>query len=471
MKKTKIICTIGPASYTKDVMRKMIEEGMDIVRLNLSHADHSFCKEVIKNVRELNEELSKNVTIMMDLKGPALRIGKIKNYTARLEANTIIRIMNDDVVGDKAAFSINYKGLINDVKQGQKILLDDGLIELTVLAKDNTDILCRVENEGVIENNKGVNIPGLKLKIPFLSDKDKEDIIFASKMDVDFLALSFVNSAFDVLEISDLLIELKNDHIGIIAKIETENSINDIDEIIKVSDAIMIARGDLGVEVPLEKLPNIQKEIIEKCYLADKVSIVATEMLASMQLNKRPTRAEVSDVANAVLDGADAVMLSGETTVGNYPVETVNVMRRIIESAEQDINYFDLLDKAMKNEKQDITSAIAYSVVDSANRLKVKNIVASTKTGYTARKISRFKPSCPIIATSPNYSTVRSLTLNWGVYPALVKEAINTDDIVEEAKKISIKLTKLETGDKIIITGEFPVSRAKHTNFMKIEEM
>ncbi len=471
MKKTKIICTIGPASHTKDTLRQMIIEGMDVIRLNLSHASYLFCENVIKNVRELNEELNNNITIMLDLRGPGVRIGKIKNGSAKLEANTIIRIMNEDITGDKTAFSLNYKGLIDDIKLGHKILLDDGFIELTVLSKDNRDILCRVENEGIIESNKGVNIPDIQLKIPFLSDKDKDDIIFASKMDVDFIALSFVSSVLDVLEVSDLLIGLKNDHIGIITKIETANSIADIDEIIKVSDGIMIARGDLGVEIPLEKLPNIQKDIIEKCYLADKVSIVATEMLASMQVNKRPTRAEVSDVANAVLDGADAVMLSGETTIGNYPVETVNIMRRIIESTEGDINHNALLEKAMETEKQDITSAIAYSVVDSANRLKVKNIVASTSSGYTARKISRFRPSCPIIATSFNYETVRSLTLNWGVYPVLVKEAKSTDEIVDEAKKISINLSKLETGDKIIITGEFPVSRAKHTNFMKIEEI
>jgi pyruvate kinase len=471
MKKTKIICTIGPVSSSKEVMQQMIEEGMDVIRINLSHANHSFCEKVLENIRELNEQLNKNIAILFDLEGPELRVGKFKNGSAFFEKDDIIRIMMDNIMGDKTSFSVNYKDLYKEVTPGTKILVVDGLIELTVINVDQTDIVCRVNTSGVIEDDKGMNIPGLKVNMPFLSEEDKANIIFANKMNVDFLGLSGVSNSADVLDVSDLLIQLKNDHISIISKIETESAVEEIDDIIKVSDGIMVARGDLGVELPMEKLPLIQKSIIEKCYQANKISIVATEMLASMQSNARPTRAEVSDVANAVLDGVDAVMLSGETTVGDYPIETVNIMRRIIETTEEDINYLDLLNKAMEAEKQDITSAIAYSVVDSANRLKVNNIVTSTTSGYTARKISHFRPNCPIIAITPNDDTVKSLTLNWGVYPVLVHEFNNTDQIIKTAKEVSKKLMNLDTGDLVIITGEFPIGKVNHTNFMKIEEI
>lgn len=471
MKKTKIICTIGPASSSKEILKQMIEEGMDVIRINLSHSNYSFCETVVKNIRELNDEISKNIGILFDLQGPELRVGKFKGGSATIEKDDIIRIMRDDILGDKTSFSINYKDLYKDVIPGTKILVVDGLIELVVIKIDNTDIVCKVNTSGIIEDNKGVNIPNLRLNLPFLSDKDKENVIFAHKMNIDFLGLSGVSSVSDVLEVSDILIGLKNDHISIISKIETSGGVEEIDEIIKVSDGIMVARGDLGVELPMERVPLIQKSIIEKCYQANKVSIVATEMLASMQSNARPTRAEVSDVANAVLDGVDSVMLSGETTVGSYPIETVNIMKRIIESTEEDINYLDLLNKAMEDEKQDITSAIAYSVVDSANRLKVSNIVTSTTTGYTARKISHFRPNCPIIAITPSHDTVKSLTLNWGVYPILVHDFESTDKIVKCAKEVSKDMMHLETGDLIVVTGEFPIGEVKHTNFMKIEEI
>ena len=471
MKKTKIICTIGPASCEKETLRQMIEKGMDVARINLAHADHSFCEKVINNIRELNQEMDNNIAIMLDIAGPDLRVGRFKDGSAKLEANSIIRIVTEDIIGDKAAFTTNYKDLYNDVRPDDKILLDDGLIELIVLSIDGSDILCRVGNEGIIQDHKGVNVPNCKLNIDFLSPKDREDIDYALKMGVDYLAISFVRSSLDVLEVNDLLIEKNNDHVNIITKIETVNAVEEIDDIIRLSDGIMIARGDLGVEVPLEKIPSIQKDIIEKCYLNNKISIVATEMLASMQLNKRPTRAEVSDVANAVLDGADAVMLSGETTIGHYPVETVDVMSRIIESTEEDINYLELLDKAMEIEKQDITTAIAYSVVDSAIRLRPKCIVVSTRTGYTARKISRFRPNCPIIAMSPNPDTITGLALNWGVYPVLVNEYQSTDEIINNSKQIAHKMMGLEPGDIIIVTGEFPISTVKHTNFMKIEQI
>lgn len=470
MKKTKIVCTIGPVSYSKEVLKQLIKEGMNVARINLSHANYAFCEKTIKNIRELNKELDTNISIMLDLQGPEIRIGKFKDGSASLEKGSIIRIVKEDIVGDKTAFSTNYKDLYKDVRIGNKILLNDGLIELQVTGLDGSDIICRVETEGVIEDNKGVNIPGVRLNMPFISNKDKEDIVFASKMDVDFLALSHISNSFDVLDATDLLIELGNDHINIISKIETRSAIEELDEIIKVSDGIMVARGDLGVEIPMEKVPHIQKEIIDKCHYANKVSIIATEMLSSMQSSKRPTRAEVSDVANAVLDSVDAVMLSGETTIGNYPVETVSIMRRIIESTEEDINYYELIDKAMRTEKQDITGAISYSVVDSANKLKAQAIIASTNSGLTAKRVSRFRPRCPIIAPTPYDDTAKLLTLNWGVYAVLVDKCDSTDEIVAKCKEVAKKTLNLEEKDIIIITGGFPVE-TMHTNFMKIEEI
>lgn len=470
MKKTKIVCTIGPVSYSKEVLKQLIKEGMNVARINLSHANYAFCEKTIKNIRELNKELDTNISIMLDLQGPEIRIGKFKDGSASLEKGSIIRIVKEDIVGDKTAFSTNYKDLYKDVRIGNKILLNDGLIELQVTGLDGSDIICRVETEGVIEDNKGVNIPGVRLNMPFISNKDKEDIVFASKMDVDFLALSHISNSFDVLDATDLLIELGNDHINIISKIETRSAIEELDEIIKVSDGIMVARGDLGVEIPMEKVPHIQKEIIDKCHYANKVSIIATEMLSSMQSSKRPTRAEVSDVANAVLDSVDAVMLSGETTIGNYPVETVSIMRRIIESTEEDINYYELIDKATRTEKQDITGAISYSVVDSANKLKAQAIIASTNSGLTAKRVSRFRPRCPIIAPTPYDDTAKLLTLNWGVYAVLVDKCDSTDEIVAKCKEVAKKILNLEEKDIIIITGGFPVE-TMHTNFMKIEEI
>jgi pyruvate kinase len=471
MKKTKIVCTIGPSSSSKEVLKEMIIAGMNVARLNLSHASYSFCGKVVENINELNDELNKNIAIIFDVKGPEIRVGKFENGSAHLEKDSLVKIMKDDIIGTKEEFSLTYPDLINDIKVDDKILLDDGLIEITVIEKHEDYLLCKVENDGLIEDNKGVNIPGVKCSMTFLSEKDKEDIRFASSMKADFIALSYTGCGMDVLDVSDLLIELQDDHIGIIAKIENASGVEEIDEIIRLSDGIMIARGDLGVEVPMEKLPTIQKDIIEKCHAANKISIVATEMLASMQENMRPTRAEVSDVANAVLDGVDAVMLSGETTIGNYPIETVDVMSRIIESTEEDINYLEIMDKTMSNEKQDITGAISYSVVDIALRLGVKAIVTATNSGYTAKKISRFRPSCPIIATSPSMDAVKSLTLNFGVYPVLVNEFDNTDEIIKNAKQTAKDMMKLESGDKIIITGGLPLFDIKHTNFLKIEEI
>jgi len=471
MNKTKIIATIGPASSDETTLKSLITDGMDVVRLNLTHADYDFCTDVIDKIHKLNEELKTNVSIMLDTEGPNVRVGKFVGGKAFLAKGDYIRIYMEDLVGDSTKFSVNHKGLLNDVKYNSILKLDDGMIELEVVEKGTNYLLCEVLKEGVIEDNKGLNAPGIKLSMPFLSSKDKNDILYANQMKVDFLALSFVSSAEDVLSVNDILIDLNNDHIGIIAKIENERAVEEIDDIIKVSDGIMIARGDLGVEVPMERVPGIQKSIISKCHNMGKVSIVATELLATMETNTRPTRAEVSDVANAVLDGADAVMLSGETTVGKFPIETLSIMEKIIESAEEDINYLELLDKAMRTEKQDITGMIAYSVAECADRLKCKAIIAPTISGYTARKMSRFRPSCPIIAVSPDMNTVKSLNLHFGVTPVLIEDLSSFDKIIKRSKEITKSLMDTTEGDKIIVTGGYPFKEVKHTNFMKIEEL
>lgn len=471
MNKTKIIATIGPASQSKDIIRDLITKGMDVARINMAYANYDFCNEVIDTINELNEELETNVSIMLDIKGPDVRVGRFIGGKAFLRQNDRIRIYMEEMVGDHTKFSVSYPNLVYDVKYNSIIKLNDGKIELRVLDKGTNYLLCEVLVEGYIEDYKGLNVPGVKLNIPFLSPKDIKDIQYANQKNIDFLALSFVSSYEDVLKINDMLIEMGNDHIGIIAKIENESAIAEIDEIIKVSEGVMIARGDLGVEVPMERVPGIQKSIISKCHIMGKVSIVATELLSTMEENTRPTRAEVSDVANAVLDGTDAVMLAGETTIGKYPVETLSLMEKIIESAEEDINYLELLDKAMRSEKQDTTGMLAYSVAECADRLKAKAILAPTISGYTARKMSRFRPICPIIALSPDLNTVKSLNLYFGVTPVLIDELATFDKLIKKAKRIASDCLETEPGDKIIITGGYPFKEVKHTNFMKIEEL
>lgn len=471
MKKTKIISTIGPASEDIDIMKQMILEGIDSFRVNMKHANHEFLEDTKKKIDKLNQELKTNVSLIMDTRGPDVTVGKFISGSAYLNKNDKIRIYMTPIMGDSTKFSVSYSNLINEVKCNTFIKLNDGLIELQVLDKDENSLLCKVLTGGVIEDNKGVNVIGVCLDMPFLSEKDKEDIEFANKIGIDYVALSRVNNSEDILTVNDLLISLGNDNMGILAKIETEKAVDDIDEILKVCDGMIVARGDLGVEIPMERIPGIQKAIISKCHAAGKVSIVATEMMSSMEKQARPTRAEVSDVANAVLDSCDAVMLSGETTVGKYPVETVSMMSKIIESSEYDVNYYELADKAMRTENQDTTGMIAYSVTECANRLKTIAIVAPTMSGHTAKKMSRFRPTCPIIAMSPNDSTVKSLSIYYAVYPVKIDAIKNFDQIMVKSKEVVGKRMEVEKGQKIIITGGYPFQNTKHTNFMKIEEL
>lgn len=470
MKKTKIIVTIGPASKDEAILKELIKNGLDIARINMTHANHKFVQDITNKIKNIDKELNKHTAIMIDLKGPDITVGEFEGGSAYLNKGDKIRIYTDNILGDMTKFSVSYPNFIKDIKTNTTIKLNDGLIELIVLEKGIDYLLCEVKIGGFIENNKGVNVINTKLNIPFLSDKDIEDIKFADKIKADYLGLSFVSNHEDVLDVNDILINLKNDHIGIISKIENEAALEDLDEIIKCSDGIMVARGDLGVEIPLERVPGIQKKILTKCHIEGKLSIVATEMLSTMENAARPTRAEVGDVANAILEGTDAVMLSDETTIGNYPVETLETMVKIIEQAEQEVNYYDFLDRTMRTEKQDITGSIAYNVVESSTRLKTKYIVTPTMSGYTAKKISRFRPYCPVIALTPNEEVVKNLSMYYGIIPILIGDIKTFDKMMNKAKEEVIKLG-LQTNDKFIITGGYPFNEVKHTNFMKIEEI
>lgn len=468
MKKTKIIGTIGPASEKENILRELIKNGLNCIRINMSHAYYDECINRINIVRKLNNELNSHVGILIDTKGPELRTGDFETGMITLEKDKIVYVKNNEIIGNENKFTIRYPNLIQDVKKGGTILLNNGLVRLTVLEIIENQLKCLVENTGSIKNKRSVNLPGVKLSIPFLSEKDKEDINFAIENDADFIALSFVSCKEDVEEVREILKINNNSHIQLIAKIENQMAVDNIEEILTVSDGIMVARGDLGVEVPMEQLPSIQKKLVSLANKFGKICIVATEMLASMEFSPRPTRAEVSDVANAILDGTDAIMLSGETASGEFPVETVSIMSKIAQETEQ---RFEPARINFDSEIPSITKVIANSVVEAANKLHSKNIVASTTSGSTARLVSKYRPNCIIIATSQNERTVRSLVLNYGIEPVLVPEFDNTDDIVENAIEVSKRVNHLKKDDTIIITGGFPNNNVKHTNFMKIEKI
>ena len=470
MNKTKIVATVGPATANKDILKQMIENGVDAFRINMSYSTPTFCRGIIKIINELNIELKSHVAIILDIKGPTIKINHILNGSAYLKKDDKIRIYRDNVLGDCTKFSVDYKNLIDDVPLNSKLIID-GIIELKVLEKYDDWLLCKVLREGEIKDNKTLRIPNVKLSCEYLSFQDKEIIKFANDNDVDFLALSFISSSEDVLEVNDLLINIGNDHLQIISKIENNFAIDDIDNIIKVSDGIIIDRKDLGVEVPLEKIPGIQKRIISKCHANGIISIIATDLLSSVNSFDYPTRAEVSDIANAVLDGTDSIMLSDETTIGKKPIETLKLLENILKAVEQDIDYEYMLEKAIKTEKRDATGSLAYSVAGCALRLNCKAIFTPTMSGYTAKKISRFRPICPIIAPSPNELTTKSLALNFGVYPILIDDLQNLDSIIEKSKKLAKDVLQLKEKDNIVITGGYPFKKIKYTNFMKIEEI
>ena len=468
MKKTKIIGTIGPTSYDKNVILEMLNNGMDVVRINLSHASFDFCDKVIKMVRELEEEIERPVGIMFDLDGPSVRLDKFIEGSVNLEEGKEIKLYNYPVICNNTQFSVNYENISHELNEGDIILLSDGKVELRVMESLNDYALLKVILGGEIKSNQTVYVRNKKLKLPFISDKDRENILYAIKQNIDFLALSYVRDEQDILEVEDILIENDNDHINIIAKIENSSALENLDEIVNTADGVMVARGDLAIEVSFEKLPFFQKTILSKAKEYGKVGIVATDFLMSMEENPCPSRSEISDIYNAVMDGCDAILLSGETTIGKYPTLAVETLSKVILSAEEDYDYNDNLMDIFENKLDDITSNIAYSVLLSATKLNAKCIIANTYSGYTALKISQTRCKTPILGLSPISETVRLLTINYGVYPKKTMECKSTDTIVKMCTKEAIDIFNLKNDDIIIITGGFPISN-KNTNFMKIE--
>ena len=469
MKKTKIICSIGPASSNPDVMEQMVNSGMNVARINFSHATLEEKQTVVASVKEVNKRTNKHVGILYDTKGPEFRSGMMENDEIKLEDGNTVRLVKENVLGTSERFSVNHPQAISNLDVGSVVLLENGLMKIEVISVEEDGVTCKIINGGILGNKKSLNAPGIKLDIPFISEVDREDLIYACNHDGDYIALSFVNTKEDVLEAREIFNSQNREDLVVISKIESATGIENLEEIIEVSDGIMVARGDLGVEVPMESLPIYQKMIIQKCREYGKFCIVATEMLESMKKSARPTRAEVSDVANAVLDGTDAVMLSGETTIGKFPVEVVSYMASICKNSE---NFYDYDYEFESSRKNDITETIARSVVSSAHTLDVKAIVAATMSGYSAKKISNLKPNSLILAACPSEDVARKIALNWGVYACIVPVYNSTDEVVEGAKVEAAKFMTLKKGDNIVVTGGFPNNtEVKTTNFMKIEEM
>ncbi|MBY0146598.1 pyruvate kinase [Neobacillus niacini] len=470
LRKTKIVCTIGPASESVEKLTQLIEAGMNVARLNFSHGDFEEHGQRIQNIREASKLTGKTVAILLDTKGPEIRTNNMVNGAIELTSGDNITISMTEVEGTKEKFSITYPGLIDDVHVGSKILLDDGLIGLEVLNidKEQNEILTKIHNSGTLKNKKGVNVPGVSVKLPGITEKDTNDIIFGIEQGVDFIAASFVRRASDVLEIRQLLEEKQATHIHIIPKIENQEGVDNIDEILEVSDGLMVARGDLGVEIPAEEVPLVQKMLIKKCNTQGKPVITATQMLDSMQRNPRPTRAEASDVANAIFDGTDAIMLSGETAAGIYPVEAVQTMHNIASRAEQALDHKEILSARSKDSEHNLTDAIGQSVAHTALNLDVNAIITPTESGHTARMISKYRTKAPIVAVTANDHVCRRLSLVWGVHPQLGRICSSTDEMLDSAVEDSVNSGLVKHGDLVVITAGVPVGEAGTTNMMKI---
>ena len=469
MRKTKIVCTIGPASESEEMLEKLMNAGMNVARLNFSHGSHEEHKARIDTIRKVAKRLNKTIGLLLDTKGPEIRTHNMKDGLIVLEKGKEVIVSMDEVEGTPEKFSVTYENLINDVNIGSYILLDDGLVELQVkeINKDKGEVKCDILNTGELKNKKGVNLPGVKVNLPGITDKDADDIRFGIKENVDFIAASFVRRPSDVLDIRQILEEEKAE-ITIFPKIENQEGIDNIEEILEVSDGLMVARGDMGVEIPPESVPMVQKDLIRKCNKLGKPVITATQMLDSMQRNPRATRAEASDVANAIYDGTDAVMLSGETAAGQYPEEAVKTMRNIAVSAEAAQDYKKLLSDRTKLVQTSLVNAIGVSVAHTALNLNVKAIVAATESGSTARTISKYRPHSDIIAVTPSEKTARQCAIVWGVNPVVKEGRKTTDALLNNAVATAVETGRVSNGDLIIITAGVPTGEKGTTNMMKI---
>ena len=457
MKKTKIVCTMGPNSNDLNVMRELVKQGMDIARFNFSHGDHEEQKGRMDALKKIREEEGKHIAILLDTKGPEIRTGLLKDgQKVQLTEGEEFILTTETIEGDNKRVSITYEGLVEDAVVGGKILIDDGLIELEVKEIKDNDIICQIINGGELGQRKGVNVPNVPIRLPAITEKDKDDIRFGVEQDVDFIAASFVRNADCIREIKALLRECGAPYTPVIAKIENAEGIDNLDEILEVADGIMVARGDLGVEIPAEEVPYIQKMMINKCKACYKPVITATQMLDSMMRNPRPTRAEVTDVANAVYDGTDAVMLSGETAQGKYPLEALRMMVQICESTEQHLDHESILSKMKEQRMKDTTSALGYATVSTASNLDAKCIIAPTGSGATARIISKFHPEMEVLAVSPNERTLRRMQILWGVRPYKSEQMNSAEEICSSAVEIAKEKNHVEVGDIAVLTAGIP---------------
>jgi pyruvate kinase len=467
LRNTKIVCTIGPASEKPEVLKKLILAGMNVARLNFSHGSHEEHEARIRTIRACAQELNRNVAIMLDTKGPEIRTCLLKDGQVTLKTGERFILTSEQIEGDQEKVSVTYDEFARDVHVGARILIDDGLIDLVVKEIHGKEVHCTIVDGGVLKNRKGVNLPKIAVNLPAITEKDIADINFGIRQKVDFIAASFVRKASDVLHIRQLL-EEQGANIEIIAKIENEEGVTNCEEILAVVDGLMVARGDLGVEIPTEEVPLVQKRLISLCNNLGKPVITATQMLDSMQNNPRPTRAEASDVANAIFDGTDAIMLSGETAAGKFPVESVETMDRIARKAESSPMYSEKVTKLTQSCKATITDAMGRAVTWTASSLSAAAILTPTESGYTAKIVSKYRPACPIVAITPHVDVMHKLSLVWGVYPILSESPDNTDEMMEKAIEATVREKIVKRGDLIILTAGVPVREPGTTNMMKV---
>lgn len=470
MRKTKIVCTIGPATDDENIMRELMKSGMDVARFNFSHSDHSVHKQRFETIRRLSDELGLNIATLLDTKGPEIRLRDFKDHQpVNINSGDEFTLTTRDVEGTSEIASITFEHLPKDVTVGSRILINDGVIEMKVKTVSDTDIICDVIHGGKLSDHKGINVPGVKLSMPYISDADMADLEFGAKMGFDFIAASFVRTGADVIYLRKFTQSLGWYNPRIIAKIENSEGVENIDEILEAADGIMVARGDMGVEIPFEQIPAIQKELIHKAYNAGKQVITATQMLESMITNPRPTRAEITDVANAIYDGTSAIMLSGETAAGAYPVDAVKTMALIAETTEKDIDYIGRFQKRDDTASADITEAISHATVTTAHDLKAAAILTVTKSGTTARRLSKFRPDCPIIGLTTDETTCRHMNMSWGVLPGIIDEKNNTDELIKHAIDVSLQKGYLKHGDLVVVTAGVPLGMSGTTNLLKVE--
>ncbi len=469
-RRTKIVCTIGPASESAAVIERLIRSGMNVARLNLSHGTYDVHSGYIRTIRKVSQRLKTPVAILVDLSGPKYRTGKLKGGEAALRKGARLTLTTGDIEGDAALVPVNLPNLPQDVRVGDTILLDDGAMQLKVLGKDNDSIRCRVTVGGVLTENRGLAVPGMHSSVPFITDSLHQQLLFAIKENADYLAVSFVSSAEDIAGVKAILRE-NNADTPVIAKIERVQAVKNFDSILSVSDGIMVARGDLGVDIPLEKVPLVQKEIIQKCNRSGKPVITATQMLESMVYAARPTRAEVTDVANAIFDGTDATMLSGETSIGKYPVSVVKTMSRIARETEGKLPYENLLAEKGKWIKRETDELISYNACYTAQNLRAAAVIAFTQSGSTARRVSKYRPRVPILAITPSSAVSGRLLLHWGVYPFQIYETTSIDEFFSTAARLARDTGIAKPGDLVVITGGVPVGVAGSTNLLKVEKI